>query len=390
MNEDKVSVLASASKKEGIILLLVLSSGYVMYALDRSILSTVLSIMETELNLSKPEVGWLSSAQYIGVLSVVFLAGYLSDKIGRRKIILTGVVVFTLFTWMVGTAQDFFSAFLFRLVSGIGEGLFWPVAMASVAEKFSGRKGISLGVFYVGFDIGSILGLTSGAVMYTVFQSWRYSFFLPPLAGIPVIIGILLSNTDGRIKREAGIKQLVKKKQVYGLMIFAFLATWSSVWQAVFLPYYFYKVMHFSILPSALLSSLVLLSGGVGKVVMGRLSDKLGRETILLTSSFLVVLSYLTFFFVPRFEISFAGAMMMGFFSSSVFPVMQALATEYTNSIPGTSLGLTTSSQSVATVLAPAISGYLFYFGVGRTLALDAIIPSALMSCIAAILLIRK
>jgi MFS family permease len=382
----------SLRQRQGLLLLLTLSFGYVIYAVDRSILSSVLSVMETELNLTKPEVGLLGSAQYLGVLGVVFLSGYFSDRFGRKKIILAGVIMFTTFTWTIAIAQNFFWAFLFRFLSGIGEGLFWPVAMAAVAETFSGRKGVSLGIFYVGFDVGSVAGLAAGAFVYTIFESWRYTFLLTPLAGIPVIIGILLSrnNLETGNKMISGARIVIKKNEIQAVMLFAFLATWASVWQVVFLPYYFYKVMHFGVLPSALLSSLVLLSGAVGKVVMGRVSDTIGREKVLLISSLLVVSSFLIFFFVSNFEVSFAGALMMGFFGSSVFPVMQALAAEYAKGAPGTSLGMTTSSQSVATVLAPAISGYLFYLGVGRALALDAIIPSALMVCVASFLLIRR
>ncbi|MEM3185674.1 MAG: MFS transporter [Conexivisphaerales archaeon] len=378
--------------RQSIFFLFILSLGYVVYSVDRSILSSVLSVIEVELRLSKPQVGYLGAAQYIGVLAVVFFAGYISDILGRKKIIFAGVSIFTSFSWMIGIAPDFFWVFLFRLVSGIGEGLFWPVAMAAVAERFAGKKGFSLGIFYVGFDIGSVAGVTAGALSFTTFGSWRYAFLLPPLAGIFVILGLLFTQDKGIEKNRIQplILKVVRKKEVYLIMVFAFLATWSSVWLVVFLPYYFYKVMHFGVLSSALLSSFVLASGGTGKIVMGRLSDKLEREKVLLVSSFLVVLSYLMFFFTTSFEISFAGALMMGFFSSSVFPVMQALATEYASEMPGASLGLTTSSQSVATVLSPIMSGYLFLLGVGKALALDAIIPSAIMNFVAILLIVLR
>ncbi len=275
------------------------------------------------MNLTKPEVGLLGSAQYLGVLGVVFLSGYFSDRFGRKKIILAGVIMFTTFTWTIAIAQNFFWAFLFRFLSGIGEGLFWPVAMAAVAETFSGRKGVSLGIFYVGFDVGSVAGLAAGAFVYTIFESWRYTFLLTPLAGIPVIIGILLSrnNLETGNKMISGARIVIKKNEIQAVMLFAFLATWASVWQVVFLPYYFYKVMHFGVLPSALLSSLVLLSGAVGKVVMGRVSDTIGREKVLLISSLLVVSSFLIFFFVSNFEVSFAGALMMGSSALPSFPL---------------------------------------------------------------------
>ena len=56
-------------------------------------------------------------------------------------------MVFTAFTWLVAFSANFAEAFAFRLVSGVGEGMFWPVAMAFVADYFRAQKGMALGVF---------------------------------------------------------------------------------------------------------------------------------------------------------------------------------------------------------------------------------------------------
>ena len=176
---------------------------------------------------------------------------------------------------------------------------------------------------------------------------------------------------------------LLKEPGVRLLMIFAFLATWASVWQVVFLPLYFYEVTHFGVLSSALLSSAVLVSGGVGKVVVGGVSDVRSRSRVLLLLSVAVVASYSVFFFSTNFYVSFVAALAMGFLSSSVFPVMQALATDYSGGFSGTALGLTTTFQSVATVFSPTIAAYLFGVGVSKALALDAMIPAVLMTMVA-------
>ena len=237
--------------------------GYSVYAADRTVLASVLALMAPALNLTNYEIGLLGSAQYIGVLCFVFLAGHLSDRYGRKSVLIIGLVVFTMFTWLIGFASSFLEAFVFRLISGFGEGIFWPVAMAAVASYFKERKGLALGVFYVGFDAGSVAGLSLGGLAYSLSGDWRTAFFAAPSLGLIVIVGAAglkdkftsSGEFSARIRLGKDTLELLKQRNVLLLMIFALLATWASVWQVVFLPYYFFKVMHFGILSAALFSS---------------------------------------------------------------------------------------------------------------------------------------
>lgn len=366
--------------------LLVMTIGYAVYAIDRSVLPSVLAPMSSALALSNFQIGLLSAGQYIGVTCIVFLAGHISDRFGRWPVMIGGIVVFSSFTWLIAFSSNFPEAFIFRLVSGFGEGAFWPVAMASVATFFRGRKGLALGIFYVGFDAGSVAGLSIGGMAYALSDNWRPAFLFAPLVGLFVIGGTLALR-----KRLAGAGEgfnglrlgvdalhLLRKRNVLVIMSFSLLVTWASVWQAVFLPYYFFKVMHFTVLSSALLSALVLIAGALGKITFGGLSDYVKRNLLLLGSVSLVLLSYAIFFASLGFAIDLASALSMGFFSGSIFPVMQSLMAESSDGRFGSALGLSTSSQSIATIFAPIIAASLFAIGVGNALALDAMIPAAL------------
>ncbi len=374
------------------VFLLVMTAGYAVYATDRTVLSAVLAPMSASLSLSDPQVGLLSAAQYIGVTCVVFASGYLSDRYGRWPVMICGVVVFSAFTWLIAFSSNFTEAFTFRLVSGFGEGAFWPVAMASVANCFKGRRGLTLGIFYAGFDVGSIAGTLIGGAAYTAYSNnWRPAFLFAPLLGILVVAGALAARkrlaSAGQgvtgMRLGADTFALLRQRNVLVVMAFALLATWASVWQVTFLPYFFYKVMHFTVLSSALFTALVTLSGSCGKVIFGGFSDLVNRKRILVLVSFLTFLSYAVFFLSPQFVIAFSGALAMGFFSGSIFPIMQAFMTENSGGRYGTSLGLSTSSQSVATIFSPIIAASLFTFGISKVLALNAMVPIALATVVA-------
>ena len=371
--------------------LLIMAMGYAVYAADRTVLSSVLAPMSASLSLTNSEIGWVSAAQYIGVTCVVFAAGYLSDRYGRWPVMIGGLVVFTAFTWLVGLSDGFLEAFLFRLISGFGEGAFWPVAMASVANYFKGRKGLALGIFYVGFDAGSVAGLTIGGLAYTLSGSWRPAFFIAPLLGILVVVAALVARKKiaaagqgvGGIRLGRDALQLLRQRNVILIMAFALLATWASVWQVVFLPYYFFKVMHFTVLSAVLLSDLVLVAGAIGKITLGGVSDSVRRNRLLALLALATLASYALFFASLGFTLDLAGALSMGFFSSAIFPVLQALMSDSGGRTTGSALGLSTSAQSVATIFSPIISASLFTFGVGRVIALDAMIPISMAFVVA-------
>ncbi len=380
-----------------IIFLLVMSLGYAIYSADRYVLSAMLSPMTLAFALSRIQIGLLSSAQYIGVLCVVFLAGHLSDKYGRQRVLITGVAVFTVFTWLIGLSGNFYEAFSFRLISGLGEGIFWPVAMAAVAAHFKQRKGLALGIFYVGFDVGSVAGLSIGGVVYALTSSWRPAFFVAPSLGLLVIAGAFAlrkrlvaskeEESSRRLRLGWDALDLLRHRNVLVLMAFAFLATWAGVWLVVFLPFYYNKVLHLSVYYAALLASLVAISGGFGKIALGGLSDYWKRNQLLVAISVVIVISYAVFFLTSSLFVTLLAAVAVGFFGSGIFPVTQSLMVDSCGEDKaGTALGLTTSTQSVATVIAPILTASLFGLGVGRAIAMDAMVPAILMILAALVL----
>jgi len=360
-----------------------MSLGYAVYAADRTLLTSMLSPLSSGLGLTGLQQGLLVSAQYIGVLSVVFLAGSLSDRYGKWRIILGGVVVFSAFTWLIGLSENFAEAFAFRLVSGMGEGMFWPVAMSAVATSFGSSRGFALGAFYVGFDLGGASGTAIGGLAFSITSDWRTAFFVAPLLGVAVIAGLFL--TRGVLERQtsrAGMPQLGRESLgVLGrsgmplVLVFAFLVTYPvAAWQS-FLPTYFKSVLGLGVSSAAYAASGVLLAGALGKLVLGRASDRRRRNRVLLAMALGTFAMFAVFFSTSTIALGIAAGMAAGFVGSAIFPVMQALAADSGGGMTGTALGLTTTFQSLATVLSPTITSLFFPQGVGAAVAYNVMVP---------------
>ena len=110
------------------------------------------------------------------------------------------------------------------------------------------------------------------------------------------------------------------------------------------------------------------------------------RDRLLRLLSLAVAILYLAFFTVSDFAEGVATALTMGFFSSAIFPVMQALASDSSGGKTGAALGMTTTFQSAAAVIGTLLPGSLLSLGVGRALAIDAMVP-ALLTFVVALLL---
>jgi len=299
-----------------------------------------------------------------------------------------GLMVFTAFTWLIGTAANFQEAFVYRLVSGFGEGLFWPAAMSAVANYFGRNKGLALGIFYAGFDLGGAAGNTIGSITYSFTSDWRTAFYVAPLLGIPVIAGVFASKKtfseaatrSGTLSIGKDAIGLLKKRRVSVIMAFAFLATWASVWQVAYLPYYYRSVFATSVVQSGLTAAAVLMAGMIGKTVFGRLSDSIRRDRLILALSVVVVGLYGMFFATSDLGLAIVTAVAAGFFSSAIFPVMQALASDSSGGRTGTVLGLTTTFQSVAAVIGVLLPGALLTLGVRWAFSFGAIVPAVAMA----------
>jgi len=390
----KANAMVTSPGKAGAWFLAIMFLGYFAFTADRTVLSAMLQPLSKALGFSNAvsfgiaETAWLAAAQFIGVLSFVLVSGYLSDRYGHRRVILVGLAVFTSFTWLIGTASDFQEAFVYRLVSGFGEGIFWPAAMSAVANYFGRNKGLALGIFYAGFDLGGAAGNTIGSVTFTITSDWRTAFFVAPLMGIPVLAGVFASKRTfsaaatktGTLSIGKDALGLLRSRKVSAIMAFAFLATWASVWQVAYLPYYYRSVFGTSVAQSALTAAAVLLAGMAGKAVFGRVSDKVKRDRLLISLSVVVVFLYGIFFAASGLGLAIVSAIAAGFFSSAIFPVMQALASDSSGGRTGTVLGLTTTFQSVAAVIGVLLPGALLSYGVRSAFAFGAIIPALAMT----------
>ena len=183
-------MLHHITNREKLIVMLAVMSGLFLVALDQTIIATALGAIVTEFD-SFSSIGFIVTAYLLTSTVTVPLAGKLSDMYGRRVILISGVILFTLASLLGGIAPNIESLIAARALQGIGGGMIMANAFTIIGDLFSPRErgkwqGLIGAVFGVSSVVGPLLGgfLTDSHTILGLTTNWRWTFFINIPIGI--------------------------------------------------------------------------------------------------------------------------------------------------------------------------------------------------------------
>jgi MFS family permease len=172
--------------------LVIISLAQLMLVLDELIVNTALPHIQQALHFSGTALEWVVTAYAITFGGLLLFGGRTGDILGRRRVFMAGVLVFTLGSLSGGLSSD--PAWLIgsRAVQGLGAAFAAPAALSLVAVTFpEGRhRTRALGVYAAMTGMGGAVGLVAGGLL-TTYASWRWVFFVNVPIGLVLIVGIL-------------------------------------------------------------------------------------------------------------------------------------------------------------------------------------------------------
>jgi MFS family permease len=152
--------------------------------MDRSLLPPALNSIKKDLGLSGGEAGALATGFFAVYAFTAPLAGYLADRLSRRRILLFAVVMWSIVTALSGTATGFASLLLWRALTGLGEGGYFPTALSLIGDLFEkNQRGKAIALHGVCTTLGGAAGLALGGILVGEF-GWRMPFFLAIAPGL--------------------------------------------------------------------------------------------------------------------------------------------------------------------------------------------------------------
>src|SRR4029453_12812094 len=150
-----------------------------MVILDVAIVNVALPSIKSDLGFSEANLQWVISAYAIMFGGVLLLGGRLADLLGRRRLFVVGLAVFTLSSLLCGIGWSEASLIFFRAVQGLGGALLAPAALSLLMTTFAeGRdRNLALGIYAAASGSGAAVGVLLGGVL-TSYLSWSWIFFI--------------------------------------------------------------------------------------------------------------------------------------------------------------------------------------------------------------------
>jgi EmrB/QacA subfamily drug resistance transporter len=173
-------------------LLILLCLAQLMVILDISAVNVALPNMGEDLGISRADIGWTITSYSLIFGSLLLLGGRSSDLLGRRRVFLTGLGIFTMSSLAAAVAGDATSLFAARAGQGLGAALLSPAALSIIMSAFrEGReRATALAAWGAVGGAGAAVGLLLGGAL-TELVGWRAIFFINLPVGLILAIGAL-------------------------------------------------------------------------------------------------------------------------------------------------------------------------------------------------------
>ena len=184
--------------------LALLSAVQFMVVLDIAIVNVALPSIKIDLGFSQEDLQWVISAYALFFGGFLLLGGRAADVLGRRRIFLVGIVLFTVSSLFAGLAWSEGSLIGARAFQGLGAAIISPAALSILSTTFAeGReRNIALGVWGAVGGFGAAAGVLLGGVL-TDALSWEWIFFVNIPVGVAAFVltpFLLTESRDARVK----------------------------------------------------------------------------------------------------------------------------------------------------------------------------------------------
>jgi MFS family permease len=340
----------------------------------RMALSSLLPPIMVELSLSYTRAGLLATAFFYAYMAMQLPAGFLGDRLGRRRVLLWGILLGVVASLLTGVAGSFAALFLARLLTGLAQGCLFSNDRVIIAA-YTPREKMALGqgVSFSGPGLGTTLGLLLAGVLGEV-MPWRGVFILfalPPLAAafllwrlVPEPPSVALADAGGwTFRRVAATPELwvLGAAGIMPVYLQFVLATWG--------PLFFSEVGVTNLGRSALYASFQGVAAPFGLLTMGWLADRaqergISRKVVIAFTILLAGASIggLGWMLTSRGSVGLVAFFMMAtsfFLWGTWGPSYALLAERFPPGVLGTAFGLYNTICFVGAVVGPFLTGWI-------------------------------
>ncbi len=163
----------------------------IIQVIDTTIANVALPHMQASLNATQDTVSWVLTSYIVAAAVMTPVTGWLSDRLGRKRLFVWSVAGFTAMSVACGLATSLPEMVAFRLMQGLCGAALVPLSQAVLLDiNPRERHGQAMAIWGAGIMVGPIIGPTLGGWLTEMFN-WRYVFFVNLPVGIMALVGML-------------------------------------------------------------------------------------------------------------------------------------------------------------------------------------------------------
>ena len=351
--------------------LLCLNFGILFF--DRNALNFLMPFVQPELGLSYTQVGLLGSALSLTWAVAAIFVGWLSDKAGKRKILIViSTLIFSICSVVSGLATSFLMLLGARLLMGLSEGGVMPISHAMVADEVEPRhRGMAMGVTQ---NLGSsLLGSTVAPLVLipvALAWGWRSAFFLAAVPGVISALLIMLFVVERQLPaaepkaaaQRSGFMEALGNRNVLVCSIMAVLLVSYLVVTWAFMPLVLVQMRGFDESTTAWLMAILGIASAVCSFLIPAISDRIGRRPVMAGFTLVGVILPLGALWFDGSALVLGAIFFVGWMFNGTFPMF--MATVPAESVDprqaATAMGVVMGvGEILGGVLAPSLAGGL-------------------------------
>lgn len=356
------------------LILALLFAGWSLGNLDRFVMNYAVISITKDLQLSATSTGFLLSSFFAGYALMQIPGGWLADRYGSRKVLITAIIMWSIFTALTGAAWSLTSILIIRFLFGIGEGGYMPAGSKLIAQIFpSSERGRAMAIV---LSSGAFLGILTPIFATTMMATigWRAMFWI--IGGMGIILALIFwfyikdpksavydVKEESQIQQPKSLLQLLKYPFVWSLFIASFSVNAINWGLLSWMPTYLVNVRGLELLELGWIAAIPGLSAIIGTFGAGYLLDKLpkGKEYIygIISAACVGILLYLMFnansvteFMVYQTIIMIFGAFIIIFLPTNV---LKTVPTQ----IVGSTMGFVSFGGQLAGFVTPIAIGFI-------------------------------
>lgn len=381
---------------------------WLMFAINangREILNRLLPYITDSYHLSGTQAGYLGTAAFLGTCLASIPMSRLADRYGsgwkRKKVLLIFAIGYMACTAICGFSiltTTFAAILLIQFLRGAFSGAGDCCEVGTVAEWWPKEKsGFALGFHHSGYPWGAFIGglIISGALVLVGDDNWRSIFFIFPIIGIIIWIimwkyftpqnyakfekntvdaGMTCPLTSTGNQEEdkvipGAFGRCVKNPNIFITTIASIFCHYAYIGFNFWMPLYLTYCADYSYTAAASLSIVFTLTGGLGQIIWGYLSDKIGTKRVLLICSLWLAVGFFLMQYISISIVALVGLQLfIGCCTNAVYPVMYNYIAH--SAEPGTMVtayGIMNTGLYFGACVSTVIIGWIIDLGGGLT-----------------------